>query len=209
LSAAIAFACHSNTAKQRFSNLFAEAITKVDKFSLQPVSQRQLFESAMKGMLGSLDENSTYLTGDDYQEMEQRLRQQFGGVGMYVDVNPKTKDLTVTSPIPDSPAFKSGIRSGDIIAKINGFPAQGLDRSEAIERMRGSVGERLVLSIQRHPDETPREIDIVREVIPTPSVVGDVRNADGSWNYFLAEDSRIAYVNIIEFSNEPTWLPSC
>ncbi len=200
MSAAVAFACYSITAKQRYSNLFAEALTKIDKFSLQAVSERQLFESAMMGMLSSLDENSTYLTGDDYQAMEQRLRQEFGGVGMYVDVNPKTKDLTVTSPIPDSPAFRSGIRSGDIIAKINGLPAQGLDRSEAIKRMRGPVGEKLVLSILQNPDESPREVGIIREVIPTHSVVGDVRKADGSWNYFLPEDSRIAFVNVIEFS---------
>ena len=200
LSAGIAFACHSITAKQRYSNLFAEAITKVDKFSLRPIAERQLFESAMRGMLDSLDENSMYLTGDDYQEMEQRLRQEFGGVGMYVDVNPKTKDLTVTSPMPDSPAFKSGIRSGDIIAKINGFPTQGLERSDAIRRMRGPVGEKLKLSILRGPPDAIMDVEITREMIPTSSVVGDVRNVDGTWNYFVSEDSRIAYINIIEFS---------
>lgn len=200
IAATIAIACHSITAKQRFSNLFAEAISKIDEYSLQPTTDRRLFESAMHGMLQSLDGNSTYLTGEEYMDLEQRLHQEFGGVGMFVDINPATKQLTVTSPIPHSPAFDSGIRSGDVIAKINGQPTQGLDRNEAIRRMRGPVGENIALTIVRPGSEAPRDLEIKRALIPTPSVVGDVRNEDGTWSYFLPEDPRIAYVNLVEFS---------
>jgi carboxyl-terminal processing protease len=193
-------ACHSITAKQRYSNLFAEAIDKIEQFSLQPVTDRQLFESAMKGMVEPLDENSAYLSGDDFLDMEQRLRQEFGGVGMFVDINPSTGKLTVTSPIPNSPAFKHGIRSGDVIEKINGVSTEGLERADAIRRMRGPSGEMLRLTVVSAADNAVRDLEIVRETISTQSVIGDVRNDDGTWNFQLPEDPRIAYINILDFS---------
>lgn len=199
-AAVFALACHSITTKQRYSNLFAEALTKIGQYSLRPATDRQLFESAMQGMLSGLDENSAYLSGDEYVDMEQRLRQQFGGIGMYVDINPQTKELTVTSPIPNSPAFRAGIRSGNIVAAINGERTEGLERSEAIRRMRGPVGESVTLTIVEEVGQPERDVTLVREMIPIESVVGDARNADGSWSYLLPEDRRIAYVNIVEFS---------
>ncbi len=216
LTIAVASACHAITSKQRFSNLFAEAVTKVDEFALKPVSERELFESAMQGMLESLDANSGYISGKEYEEEQQRRQQEFGGVGMYVEVNPATRELTVTCPMPNSPALKSGLRPGDVIVKIDNFLVQLLksddsderDRSDAhqamrhdaIQRMRGPVGQPLRLNIRRPPAETTMEILLTREMIPTQTVLGDIRKADGTWDFFLPEDPRVAYVNITDFS---------
>ena len=216
LAIAVASACHTITAKQRFSNLFAEAVTKVDEFSLKPVSERELFESAMKGMLKSLDAHSDYVSGKQYEEDIQRRRQQFGGVGMYVMVHPRTFVLTVTCPMPNSPAFKGGLRPGDAIVSIDKFPIQLLEpgeadelsraeaiqdmRDDAIQRMHGIVGQPVTLTIRRPPAETTFEVTLTREMIPTQTVLGDVRKNDGTWDYFLPEDPRVAYINIVEFS---------
>jgi carboxyl-terminal processing protease len=101
--------------------------------------------------------------------------------------------------MPQAPAFAAGLRSGDLILQIDGEPTAGLDRISAIQRLRGPVGQELHLTIRRPPSLNEFEVKIRRGLIPAPSVVGDSLQPDGSWEYWLPEDPRIAYLQIIEF----------
>ena len=197
LTAVISLACYSTAAKNRYASLFAEALNIVDKQALNQTPPRELFNNALQGMVKDLDEHSLYITDEMFRAFNEDLNQEFGGVGFYVDSDPSTKRLTVLAPIPDTPAFKAGIRSGDVIAEIDGTSTEGLERSDAIELMRGPTGESVKLKIDRKGETIPMEIE--RAVINIPSVQGDYRNADGSWNYHLKSNPRVGYIRLLQF----------
>jgi carboxyl-terminal processing protease len=199
LSAVISLACYSAASKNRYANLFAEALDIVDREALQDVPQRELFTSAMNGMMKKLDEHSVYISDQMFQAFDEDLKQQFGGVGMYVDKDPTTGRLIVLAPIPDTPAFLAGIQVGDAIVEIEGKPTEGIAREDAITMMRGPKGKNVNIVIER--DGKRIALQLVRAVIPVPSVHGDWRNPDGSWNYFLESHPRIGYVRLLQFGN--------
>lgn len=197
LTAVISLACYSAASKNRYANLFAEALNVVDNQALKDIPRRKLFNSALQGMLQNMDEHSMYITDEMFRVFDEDMKQEFGGVGFYVDNNPATKRLTVLAPIPDSPAFEAGIQAGDIIAEIDGKNTDGLDRSEAIELMRGPNGEAVKLVVERNSKRIT--MDLERAVISVPSVQGDFRNPDGSWNYFLESNPKIGYIRLLQF----------
>lgn len=200
LVAVISLACYSAAAKNRYANLFAEALDMIDREALQDVPPDELFNSAMNGMMRDLDEHSMYISGDMFQAFDEDMKQQFGGVGMYVDKDPKTNQLIVLAPIPDTPAFRAGIQVGDAIVEIEGTKTEGLERGDAIALMRGPNGQPVNIVLERNSQRI--ELQLKRALIPVPSVHGDWRNVDGSWNYFLKENPKIAYVRLLQFGNK-------
>ena len=156
----------------------------------------------MDGMLSSIDQHSRYISGDEYREFEEELRQEFGGVGMYVDVDPETKQLRCSNPIPDTPAAQGGLRHGDLILAIDGNPTKGLKRAEAIQLIRGPLGEAVRLSIRRPSNGYEFTTDLKRAMIPVKSVRGDHRLLDGNWKYLIPEDKRIAYIHLTQFGDK-------
>ena len=197
LTAIIALACYSVASKNRYANLFAEAMEVIDRDALQDVPPRDLFTSAMKGMMQELDEHSMYISGDLFTAIDEDMNQEFGGVGMYIENDPITKKLIVLAPIPDTPAFENGVQIGDEITEIDGTSAEGMERSEAIELLRGPKGEPVNVVFRRN--EKLMAVKLVRAAIPMPSVSGDSRNADGSWNYVLKSDPHIGYIRLQQF----------
>ena len=130
-------------------------------------------------------------------------------MGMEVAMDPKTKQLAVISPIVGTPAYEAGILAGDIILRIDDNSTQGMSLRDAVAHMRGKIGQPVTLSVLHEGDSEPVDITIVRAVIQIETVLGDTRNADGSWNFFLdgygaEEDSkesrRIGYLRINVFS---------
>ena len=200
LTAVVSLACYSAASKNRYANLFAEALDVVDRQALQDIPRRELFNSAVEGMLENMDEHSMYITDEMYRVFNEDMQQEFGGVGFYVDNNPATKRLTVLAPIPDSPAFEAGIRAGDVIAEIDGQQTDGMDRSDAIELMRGPTGEEVSILLERQGKKI--RMDLVRAAINVPSVQGDFRNPDGSWNYYLKSQPRIGYIRLLQFGSK-------
>ncbi len=117
-------------------------------------------------------------------------------------LDPATKQLTVASPLFGAPAFEAGVRPRDKILRIDGRSTQGLSLEDASDLIRGKPGTTVVLTVLHEGESEPVEIRVVRADIRVSTVLGDTRNADGSWNYFLAGHDRIGYVRIHSFAEQ-------
>lgn len=194
-----AWACYSVAPKTRHAGLFAEALELVEKEGLEEVPRDQLFGSAVDGMLNEIDEHSTYFYGKRYQAVEEELQQHFGGVGMFVGVDPANRELVVMAAMPNTPAAKAGLQPGDAILAIDGTSMLGQTRETAIERMRGPVGKPVTLQIRTQ--DRLREVTLIRDTINVDSVHGDWLNPDGQWDFFLKADPSTGYVRISQFGD--------
>ena len=135
---------------------------------VEKVSDKQLTESAVNGMLAALDPHSAYLPPEPFKEMNIQLAGSFGGVGIEISI--KEGKLTVISPIEDTPAYRAGIKAGDHIWKIDGKPTAGLSITDAVNRMRGEKGTKVVLAILREGSKAPLVFPLVRDIIKTHSL---------------------------------------
>lgn len=176
--------------------LFADTFDQVDRNYVKDVNRRELMEGAIRGMLSKLDPYSSYISPDDMDRFRTGVESEFGGVGMQVTVEDGA--LTVVTPILDTPAFKAGIEAGDKIVEIEGVNAKGMTVDAAVKKMKGPAGSIVKVKMQRG-DEEPRSIDLKREVIQVATVLGDRRNADGTWNYLLDGDKKLAYIRLTQF----------
>ncbi len=195
--AVISFACYSVTAKNRYANLFAEVLEIVNKEALHEVGEAELFTNAMDGMLKDLDKHSSFISDSGYREFKEDLEQEFGGVGMYVGMDPKTNTPIVLAPMPNTPAFEAGLQVGDLIVSIAGKPTVDKTRTEAIKELRGPVGETIDLEIKRGDDTLFKTL--TRAKIPIESALGDFRDPDGTWNFVLKDHPNIAYIRLNQF----------
>ena len=195
--AVISFACYSVTAKNRYANLFAEVMEIVNTEALEEVSQDNLFQDAMGGMLKELDEHCTFISDSGFQEFREELQQEFGGVGMYVGTDPETEMLIVLAPMPKTPAYEAGIHVGDLIVSIAGEPTAGKSRADAVKELRGPVGETVNVQIRRGDDVLFKTL--TRAKIPIESSHGDFRQPDGSWNFVLKDHPEIGFIRLSQF----------
>ena len=186
----------------RYGRVLTFAMEEIRHRSLTEVDRQELFQGALDGMMERLDQYSSYMPPKTADEFNQTIDQQFGGVGIEVLLDPKTDQLTVASPLVGTPAYLAGIRAGDKILKIDDKSTQGMSLADTVERMRGKPGEPVRLTVL-HPNETePEEIEIVRDVIRVDTVLGDTRNADGSWNFFLEGHDRVGYLRVNSFGKQ-------
>ncbi len=200
LTVIFSMACYGVASKNQFANLFAEALDVVEKESLREIPRQKLFDSAMKGMLKNHDEHSQYISGELFKVFDEDIRQEFGGVGMYVDVDKESKMLIVTAAMPGTPAFRAGLMPGDTIVEIEGMPTTEMSRGKAIEYMRGVAGTQVTLTVNGR--DGIREVSLEREIIPVSSVHGDIQYQDGSWNFTLKENPRIGYIRLLQFGDK-------
>jgi carboxyl-terminal processing protease len=199
--AVVALLCHQRVQRNPYARPLAHAMTTIENQYLEPISGQSLFEGAMGGMIGKLDEHSAYISPADLQGFEETIDQQFSGVGMSVTLEPQTKQLMVLGPLVGSPAYKAGVRAGDRLLRINGDSSQGMSLQDAVQLLRGKAGEPVTLVVLHEGETKPTEMKIVRAVIHVDSVLGDRRNADGSWNFFLEGHQRLGYVRISSFTD--------
>ncbi len=200
----VALLCYQRVQKNIYGRVLANAMSKIENRYLEPIQASQLFEGAMEGMLGKLDDYSAYISPADLQNFHETIDQEFGGVGVEVALDSETKQITVLCPLLGSPAYKAGIRAGDRILRIRETSTQGMSLSDAAALLRGKPGDTVTLTVLHEGEEKPAEVAIVREVIQANTVRGDTRNADGSWNFFLAGRNRIGYVRISSFTDNTT-----
>ena len=186
----------------RPGRILVYAMDQIDTRYLEEIDDRQLFEGALEGMMSRLDENSSYITPDVLAEFQESLEKEFGGVGIEILLDPNTKQLTVASPLVGTPAYEGGVRAGDKVLRIDGRSTQGLSLQDAADRMRGKPGDPVTLTILHQGEDEPVEIELVRAVIRVDTVLGDTRNSDGSWNYFLDGYDRIGYLRINSFGEQ-------
>ena len=148
-------------------NLFGDVFERVRATYVEEITDEQLIESAITGMLTSLDPHSSYLNAKSFKDMQVQTRGKFGGLG--IEVTMENGLVRVVSPIDDTPAFRSGVKAGDLISHLDGKAVQGLTLSQAVELMRGKVGTEIKLTIRRVGTE-PFEVNITRAVIPIRTV---------------------------------------
>lgn len=169
----------------RLLNLFGDVFERVRATYVEDITDQQLIESAITGMLTSLDPHSSYLNAKNFKDMQVQTRGKFGGLGM--EVTMENGLVRVVSPIDDTPAHRSGVQAGDLISHLDGKAVQGLTLSQAVELMRGKVGTDIKLTIRRGRAE-PFDVTIVRAVIPIRTVRSRV-------------EGDIGYVRISSFSS--------
>ena len=146
---------------------FAEIMDRIKAAYVEPVDDKTLLENAIKGMLSNLDPHSAYLDPAEFAELQQSTSGEFGGLG--IEVGQEEGFLKVISPIDDTPASKAGIQPGDLIIKIDGQPTKGLNMTESVDKMRGKVGSKIVLTIVRE-GAPPFDVELERAVIKVKSV---------------------------------------
>jgi len=147
---------------------FAEVFGRIKDAYVEEVDDRQLLESAIKGMLSDFDPHSTYLAPKDYERLEESTSGEFGGLG--IEVGMEDGFVEVISPIDDTPAQKAGVRAGDLIVKLGDKPVKGMSLEEAVKLMRGKPGSVLTLTIVREGQSAPIEIDVERAIIKVTSI---------------------------------------
>ena len=147
--------------------LFGDVFERVRADYVEEVSDQELIEAAIRGMLASLDPHSSYLDPKSFQDMRVQTKGEFGGLG--IEVTMENGLVKVVSPIDDTPAFRAGVQAGDLISHLDGEPVLGLTLAEAVERMRGPVNTDLVLTLRRANRE-PFDVTITRDIITVKSV---------------------------------------
>ncbi|MBN8530472.1 MAG: S41 family peptidase [Alphaproteobacteria bacterium] len=170
-------------------DLFGDVFERVRSDYVEPVTDTQLVESAINGMLTSLDPHSSYMNEKAFKEMQVQTKGEFGGLGL--EVTMENGQVKVVSPIDETPAAKAGVRAGDFIVEINGEPVMGLNLQEAVERMRGPAGTKITIKIMRQDLKEPLTLEIVRDVIRVKSVRARA-------------EKDIAYIRITSFTEQTT-----
>ena len=167
--------------------LFTEVLREVEKHYVEPENPQKLIYGAIKGMVNSLDPHSSFMTKDEYQELMTETKGSFSGVGIEITI--KDDVLTVVSPIEGTPAYKAGIKPGDMIIKIEKKSTKGMTLLDAVKNIRGTKGTEVELTIARKGQNEPLTFKIKRDVIPLKSVR----------HYALTQD--IGYVRISNFQS--------
>ena len=168
-------------------DLFGEVLEKINKEYVDEINQSESMDSAINGLLQSLDPYSSYMSPEIFQEMQTETSGEFGGLG--IEVSMEAGVVKVISPIDDTPASKAGIKAGDYIVKINNIQVQGKSLSEAVDLMRGPVGSGIELTVRRRGVKKALTFNITREIIEVQSVKSDLL------------DNNIGYIRLTSFND--------
>ena len=152
--------------------VFASIFGVIKQEYVEPVDDVDLLNDAIRGMLSGLDPHSSYLVGEDYEVLQEGTSGEFGGLG--IEVGMENGFIKVISPIDDTPAARAGIKTGDLIVRLDGKPVKGMNLDEAVENMRGKPGSEIVLTIVREGEDQPLKMTIARDIIKVASVKGRV-----------------------------------
>jgi carboxyl-terminal processing protease len=180
-------ATSNSTETYKQLNLFGEVFERVRSEYVDDVSDDSLVESAINGMLTSLDPHSNYLNTKNFNDMKVQTRGEFGGLG--IEVSMENGLVKVVSPIDDTPAARAGLKPGDLITHLDGDPVQGMTLPEAVEKMRGPVSSEIRLTIRREGKD-PFDVKLVRATIKIQSVRSHL------------EGDNIAYIRITTFNEQ-------
>ena len=153
-------------------DLFGEVLEKINEEYVDEINQSESMDSAINGLLQSLDPYSAYMSPEIFEEMQTETSGKFGGLG--IEVTMESGVVKVITPIDDTPASRAGVKAGDYIVKINNIQVQGKSLSEAVELMRGPVGSGIEITIRRRGLKKALTLNIVREIIQVKSVKADL-----------------------------------
>ncbi len=169
-------------------DLFGEVLEKIKEDYVEEVDQTEMIDSAINGVLQSLDPYSAYMSPELFQEMQTDTRGEFGGLG--IEIGMEAGVVKVIAPIDDTPASKAGIKAGDYIVKIGDEQVQGKSLMEAVKLMRGPVDTSIKLTVRRKNVKKPIEFEIFRKIIEVKSVSSEL----------LGKDKNLAYIRLKSFN---------
>lgn len=149
-------------------DLFGDIFERIRSSYVEEIDEEKLIESAISGMLTSLDPHSSYMAPEDFSTMQVQTRGEFGGLG--IEVTQENGFVKVVSPIDDTPADKAGVEAGDFITKVDGESTLGKTLDEAVDKMRGPVGSEIIITIVREGIDDPFDISIIRDTIEIKAV---------------------------------------
>ncbi len=179
--------------------VFVDAVEQVQQNYVRPVTRRELMESALRGMLGDLDQHSTYINTSQWKTFKKQIEGKFGGVGMTVEVDEDSKRLKVVAPMVGTPAYAGGVMAGDLIMEIDGNSTEGLSIDKAIEFLQGQPGAPVKLHVLHDGADKAETLTLNRAIIEVPSVMGDKRKPNDEWDFMLDPDKKIGYIRITNF----------
>jgi carboxyl-terminal processing protease len=169
-------------------DLFGEVLENIKKDYVDDVDQAEMMDSAINGVLQSLDPYSAYMSPELFKEMQTDTKGQFGGLG--IEIGMEAGVVKVISPIDDTPAAKAGIKAGDYIVKIGKEQVQGKSLMEAVKLMRGPIGTSIDLTVRRKNVKKPLEFKVTRKIIQVQSVSSKV----------ISKDKNLAYIKLKSFN---------
>ena len=179
---------YSNDELYEKIDVFGEVLEKIKKDYVDDVDQSKIMDSAINGVLQSLDPYSAYMSPSLFKEMQTDTRGEFGGLG--IEIGMESGVVKVISPIDDTPAEKAGIKAGDYIVKIGDEQVQGKSLMEAVKIMRGPVGTSIKLTIRRKNVKKPLEFTVTRKIIQVTSVNSEI----------LGKNKNLAYIRLKSFN---------
>ena len=169
-------------------DLFGEVLENIEKDYVDEVDQAEMMDSAINGVLQSLDPYSAYMSPETFKEMQTDTSGQFGGLG--IEIGMEAGVVKVISPIDDTPAAKAGIKAGDYIVKIGKEQVQGKSLMDAVKLMRGPVGSSIDLTIRRKEVKKPLEFKITRKIIQVQSVSSEI----------ISKNKNLGYIRLKSFN---------
>ena len=168
--------------------LFGDVFERVRADYVDPVTDKDLVENAINGMLTGLDPHSAYMNAKQFRDMQVQTKGEFGGLG--IEVTQENGFIKVISPIDDTPAAKAGIKAGDIITALDGKTVQGISLNDAVEKMRGAPNSKITLTVKREGIDKPLEIGLLREIIRIQVVKSRM------------EPDNVGYVRLSQFTEQ-------
>lgn len=174
-------------------DVFNSIVKELDMFYVDTINPDKTIREGIDAMLYSLDPYTEYYPEDDQSELEQMLKNSYGGIGSIITWNAKLKRSMIAEPYEDMPAAAVGLKAGDILMEIDGKDLAGKNNQEVSEMLRGQVGTSFKLKVQRPGTEKPLEFDIVRRSIQLPLIP-----------YYTMLDNNIGYINLSTFSGNPS-----
>ena len=184
--------------------VFADTFEQIERNYVKDVDRRKLVEAALRGMMEELDPYSNYISPDDLARFNVQVEQEFSGIGIQVTIDPHTRRLTVTSPLPGTPAYKAGIQAGDTIMEINGKTTEKMSVDDAVRVLKGKEGEEVTIGVMHQGNPKVEQLKMPRARIHVATVQGDSYKPDGTWNFMLDSERKIGYVRVSAFSRNTT-----
>ena len=169
-------------------DLFSEVLDKIQSEYVDEIDQAEAMDSAINGVLQSLDPYSAYMSPELFKDMQTDTKGEFGGLG--IEVGMELGVIKVIAPIDDTPASKAGIKAGDYIVEINKEQVQGKTLMEAVKLMRGPVGTEIILTVRRKGKKKSLEFKIKREIIEIKSVNAKI----------IEDKEKVAYLKLKSFN---------
>lgn len=179
---------------------FADTFDQVRQNYVKETNDRELIEAAIRGMISKLDPYSNYISPEELAQFNQQVEQEFGGIGIQVQMDPTTRRLMVMTPLPGTPAYKAGVHAGDLIMEVEGKSTEGFTLRDAVKLLKGKPGTKVTIGVRREGTDAIKLFPIERAIIKVPTVLGHAYEKDSTWDFMLDDERKIGFVRLTHFS---------